>query len=499
MTRIATSAAMRAAEALADNAGVSYAELMERAGTLAAQKIMPSLRPGDGVLILCGKGNNGGDGLVMARVLQSEGYVPAVVFTMGTRLSPLAQHNLELLEETGAAVWDLPLPDGELEHLLGRSALVVDAVFGTGFSGTLPQHLPPLFDAVRSSGLPVVALDAPSGVDLDTGLCDENTLPAAQTLAFACLKPGHLLKNSSGKCGHSTVIDIGITDEQLAQAGAFCRLDRAVASQGLPPRPRDGHKGRFGRLLAVCGSELMSGAALLSCEGALRTGVGMVRLLSDQPVLAAAAVRLPECLLALPECLDESVAWATAALCGCGLSVGAGARRRLRGLLTGFSGPVIIDADGLNLLAEEPELLRLVPGRAVLTPHMGEMARLCRSSVDELVQRHFELASAFARTHRIVLILKDSCTTVAAPDGRMWLFDGGNSGLAKGGSGDVLAGVIASLAAQGADLTKAALSGVWLHGTAADWARAELGEYGMLPSDVVRHLPHAARLLARPE
>ena len=167
--------------------------------------------------------------------------------------------------------------------------------------------------------------------------------------------------------------------------------------------------------------------------------------------------------------------------------------------MTGFSGPVIIDADGLNLLAEEPELLRLVPGRAVLTPHMGEMARLCRSSVDELVQRRFELASAFARTHRIVLILKDSCTTVAAPDGRMWLFDGGNSGLAKGGSGDVLAGVIASLAAQGADLTKAALSGVWLHGTAADWARAELGEYGMLPSDVVRHLPHAARLLARPE
>ena len=139
--------------------------------------------------------------------------------------------------------------DGELERLLGRSALVVDAVFGTGFSGALPQHLPPLFDAVRSSGLPVVALDAPSGVDLDTGLCDESTLPAAQTLAFACLKPGHLLKSSSGKCGHSTVIDIGITDEQLAQAGAFCRFGprRRVAGAAAPPARR-----AQGAALAVC-------------------------------------------------------------------------------------------------------------------------------------------------------------------------------------------------------------------------------------------------------
>ncbi len=498
MTRIAVSAAMRAAEALADNAGVSYAELMERAGTLAAQKIMPSLRPGDGVLILCGKGNNGGDGLVMARVLQREGYVPAVLFTMGTRLSPLAEHNLALLEDTGAAVWDLPLPDGEIGRLLGRSALVVDAVFGTGFSGALPQHLLPLFDAVQASGLPVIALDAPSGVDLDTGLCDEHTLPAAQTLAFACLKPGHLLKSSAGLCGHCTVIDIGITDGQLEQAGAFCRLDRAAASQGLPPRPRGGHKGTFGRLLAVCGSEWMSGAALLSCEGALRTGVGLVRLLSDRPVLAAAAARLPECLLAPGENLEESLSWATAALCGCGLSAGAEARKRLHSLLAGFSGPVVIDADGLNLLAQAPGLLRLAADRAVLTPHMGEMARLCGVPAGEVARRRFSLASAFAREHRVTLVLKDSCTTVAAPDGRMWLFDGGNSGLAKGGSGDVLAGVIASLAAQGAGLTEAALCGVWLHGSAADWARAELGEYGMLPSDVVRHLPHAARLLSRP-
>lgn len=499
MTRIATSSAMRAAEALADSEGISYAELMERAGTLAAQKIMPSLRPGDGVLILCGKGNNGGDGLVMARVLQSEGYAPVVLFTMGTRLSPLAQHNLELLEGTGAEVLDLPLPQNELERLLDRCALVVDAVFGTGFSGALPDHLHLLLDLVRQSSLPVIALDAPSGVNLDTGESDEHALYAAQTLAFASLKPGHLFKNSAVRCGHCTVLDIGITDEQLVQAGAFCRLDRTVAAEGLRPRPRDGHKGDFGRLLAVCGSELMSGAALLSCEGALRTGAGLVRLLSDRSVLHAAAVRLPECLLALPENLDESTSWATAVLCGCGLSVRAETARRMRQLLTSFTGPVVVDADGLNLLAQDSTLLQLAAGRAVLTPHMGEMARLCRLPVEDVKRRRFELAASFARAHRVVLVLKDSCTTVAAPDGRLWLFDGGNSGLAKGGSGDVLAGIIASLVTQGAELASAALSGVWLHGAAADWARAELGEYGMLPSDVVRHLPHAARLLARGE
>ena len=497
MTQIATAAAMREAERLADSEGVRYAELMERAGTLAARRLMPSLRPGGGVLILCGKGNNGGDGLVMARVLRAEGYRPTVLFTMGSRLSPLAQKNLELLEQTGAEVWALPLPGEELEALLRETELVVDAVFGTGFSGALPKHLPPLFAHIEASGLPVVALDAPSGVNLDTGESDAHTLRAVQTLAFACLKPGHLLKRSAPLCGYSRVLDIGITEEQLRRAGAFERLDAAAAAQGLPPRPQSAHKGTFGRLLAVCGSAWMSGAALLSCEGALRTGAGLVRLLSPQPVLAAAAVRLPECLLAPPEQLEEAMGWATAALCGCGLSVCAETRRRMHRLLCGFDGPLVIDADGLNILAGERDWLRLAAGRAVLTPHMGEMARLCGCGMEELAARRFDLARAFAAEHRVVLVLKDSCTVICAPDGRMWLFDGGNSGLAKGGSGDVLAGVIASLAAQGADLTCAARTGVWLHGMAAQRACAGLGEYGMLPSDVVQALPHAARDLAR--
>ncbi len=495
MAVIATAAVMRTAEALADSAGVSYAELMERAGMLVAQAAAQSLSPGDRVLILCGKGNNGGDGLVMARVLHEAGFVPAVLFTMGTRLSPLAQHNLERLDGSGVEVYDLPLSDAELSRLLSDASLVVDAVFGTGFSGALPGHLPPLFARITQSGRPVMALDAPSGVNLDTGAADEHTLRAAQTLSFACLKPGHLLKSSSALCGRRTVLDIGITEDQLRCAGAFDRLDAAAASRGVLPRPADGHKGSFGRLLAVCGSGLMSGAALLSCESALRSGVGMLRLLSSQPVLAAAAVRLPECLLGLPENLGSALDWADAALCGCGLSVCAETRLRLRRLLDGFSGPLVIDADGLTLLAEDRALLRRTAGRAVLTPHMGEMARLCSLSVDEIRQKRFDITARFAQEHHVTLVLKDSCTTVAAPDGRLWLFDGGNSGLAKGGSGDVLAGAIASFAAQGADLTDAALAGVWLHGAAADLACDELGERGMLPSDVVRYLPRAIRTL----
>lgn len=499
MTKIAGSSAMRAAEKLADSSGVSYAELMERAGTLAAHKVMPSLRPGSRAVILCGKGNNGGDGLVMARVLRGRGHVPVVVFVMGTRLSPLAQHNLELLEQTGAEVLDLPLPDGGFERLLEGCELIVDAVFGTGFSGALPEHLVPLFDAAQRSGLPVVALDGPSGVNLDTGECDGHALRAAQTLAFACLKPGHLLKSSAALCGHCTVLDIGITQEQLAAAGALERLDRQTAAHGLPARPADGHKGTFGRLLAVCGSDEMPGAALLSCGAALRSGVGLVRLSAPQSVREAAAVRLPECLHGSPERLEEELAWADAVLCGCGLSVCADSRRRLERLLSGFSGPVVLDADALTLLAQEPQLLARCAGRAVLTPHLGEMARLCGLPIQDVARRRFEIAPAFAREYEVVLVLKDSCTTVAAPDGGLWLFDGGNSGLAKGGSGDVLAGVLASLAAQGVPLCSAALAAVWLHGAAADWARAGLGEYGMLPSDVIQHLPHAARMLAQRE
>lgn len=494
---IAAAAAMKRAEMFADQSGTGYGELMERAGTLAAEKVLPSLKPGSRVLILCGKGNNGGDGLVMARVLAMRGHKPAVVFTMGTRLSPLARQNLPLLEQTGADILDLPLPEGEMQALLNGADMVVDAVFGTGFSGDLPEHVAALFRQVESAGLPVVALDLPSGMNCDTGRCSPGTLRASQTLAFACLKPAHLLKTSAPMCGHSTVLDIGITGQQLVQAGAFCQLDRRTAAEGLPRRAAHSHKGSYGRLLAVCGSDDMSGAALLCCEGALRCGAGLVKLLSPREVLRAAAVRLPECLLAPPGDLQQALGWADVAVCGCGLGLTHASRQRLHAVLAGFSGALVLDADALTLLAEDPECLRRAAGEVVLTPHIGEMARLCGRPAQDVADSRFDIAGSFAQQYGVTVVLKDSSTCVAAPDGRLWLFDGGNSGLAKGGSGDVLAGVIAALAAQGADGTSAALTGVWLHGAAADWARAELGEYGMLPSDVIRHLPQVLRMLAQ--
>ena len=494
---IASAAAMKRAEMFADQSGTGYGELMERAGTLAAGKVLPSLKEGSRVMILCGKGNNGGDGLVMARALAARGHLLTVVFTMGTRLSPLARQNLPALEQTGAEILDLPLPDGEVEERLKETDMVVDAVFGTGFSGDLPQHVALLFQQVEDAGLPVVALDLPSGINCDTGYCSPGTLRAAQTLAFACLKPAHLLKTSAPLCGHSTVLDIGITGGQLTRAGAFSHLDRQTAASGLPRRLPHSHKGNYGRLLAVCGSDNMSGAALLCCEGALRCGAGLVKLLSPREVLQAAAVRLPECLLAPLEDWQQAMDWADVAVCGCGVGVAHAARQRLYAVLEGFAGTLILDADALTLLAEDPERLRHAAGDVVVTPHVGEMARLCGKTPQQIADARFDTALAFAQQYGVTVVLKDSSTCVASPDGRLWLFDGGNSGLAKGGSGDVLAGVIAALAAQGSDGTAAALTGVWLHGTAADWARAELGEYGMLPTDVIRYLPRVLRMLAQ--
>ena len=334
-------------------------------------------------------------------------------------------------------------------------------------------------------------------MNCDTGYCSPGTLRASQTLAFACLKPAHLLKASAPLCGHSTALDIGITGEQLLQAGAFLRLDRAAAAAGLPRRTAHSHKGSYGKLLAVCGSDNMSGAALLCCEGALRCGAGLVKLLSPREVLRAAAVRLPECLLAPPSDLQQALGWADAAVCGCGMGTTHAARQCLHAVLESFAGPLVLDADALNLLAGDADCLRRAAGEIVVTPHIGEMARLCGRTPEEVSNERFDVALSFAQQYGVTVALKDSCTCVASPDGRLWLFDGGNSGLAKGGSGDVLAGIIASLAAQGADGTAAALTGVWLHGAAADRACAELGEYGMLPTDVIRHLPQAVRGLAQ--
>lgn len=279
-------------------------------------------------------------------------------------------------------------------------------------------------------------------------------------------------------------------------------LTRGCAHEGLLPRDEHGNKGSFGRLLCVCGSVAMPGAAALGALAALRCGVGLVRVALPRECIAGIVQRAPEAMFAplLPNedgasaaCnvprVAEGCAWASALLCGCGLSACDDTRALLLAVLDSGR-PTVLDADALNLLAREPELLTQARG-AILTPHLGEFARLTGLTVAQIRQNRAQAARSFAVRHGVTLVLKDSDTVVASLEGELWLYEGRNSGLAKGGSGDVLAGVIASLLAQGVPGARAAAAGVWLHGAAGRIARGKLGEHGMLPHDVAEALPHA--------
>lgn len=504
--KILTSSAMRRAEQAAVDAGATFGGLMERAGQSAAKILLREAKPdGKPVLILCGKGNNGGDGLVIARVLAERGIPVRVVFLMGTRLSPLAEENRGQLEGLPAEVLDgAEISPEKRESFCRTAGLIVDGVFGTGFSGALPENVRAWTAATNRSHAVRAALDVPSGLNCDTGIAGEDTFRADLTITFAAYKPAHILKGSRALCGRVLWADIGIGEELLAAVpGAISFLDGWEARRGIPARREDSNKGDYGRLLAVGGCTRMTGAIVMASMAAMRCGAGLVKTAAPEAACALLAARMPEIIYA-PQPVTETGAlsassagqllqearWATAVLLGCGMSVCPDTEALTRVMLA-CGRPLVIDADGLNCLAKDPSVLKQAAAPVVLTPHMKEFSRLTGKPVPELKAGRFAAASDFAREYGATVVLKDSNTVVAAPDGRLWVNENGNSGMAKAGSGDVLAGMIASFLAQGTEAPLAAAAAVFLHGEAGDLAAKALTPYCMTASRMMDYFPEA--------
>jgi NAD(P)H-hydrate epimerase len=407
------------------------------------------------------------------------------------------------------------LDEAALQKLCGESRLILDGIFGTGFSGQLPEKIGRVLRAADESAAHRIALDIPSGMNCDNGFSDADSFRPELTLTFAAQKPAHLLKRSREGCGEVATVEIGITGEILEQVpGGIRQIDGETVREALPRRSADSNKGSYGKLLNIGGCGSMTGAVLLSTESAYRCGVGLVMTAAPEKALEAVRLRVPEaihCLLPLggsgaiaPEnggmLVEKLNGWATAGLIGCGMSVTDESKAVVRQLLTEARKPLVIDADGLNCLAATEDGLRLLDdaqAEIVLTPHMLEFARLSGFSVDEIKADRFRIARAFAAEHRVTLVLKDSNTVVAGKDGSVYMNDNGNSGLSKGGSGDLLAGMIGSFLAQGAQPVQAAVCGVYLHAAAGDAAERQLTAYGMLPSDVIGCIPAAFGELLR--
>lgn len=433
------------------------------------------------VLFLCGKGNNGGDGFAAARIMKEMGYSVRVALLCGREFSPDAAVMFRTLPESLIAE-----TEEEIENAVAEADLIVDCVYGTGFRGELPIKVKTVFSMLSEKT--VVACDIPSGVGCDDGKVSDGALRADVTVTFAAYKPCFFLYPGKKLCGKTVLADIGIPKEALKKSRGVDLIDKEYVKSLIPPRPENSHKGTFGTLLTVCGSKNMTGAAALSAMGALRSGVGLLKM-----ALPRFTIPILQCKLSEPVFTErKGMVKASAVLVGCGM----GNDKKALQFALGQKRSTVFDADALNLFAEEPELLDAFLENnsgieVILTPHPAELARLLNLSVQEVESDRLGAVRQCLERWNVTVVLKGHHTVIADKK-RIFLNLSGNSGLSKGGSGDVLAGVIASFLAQGYPARDAAVCGVYLHGAAADLLKKTYSEHGMLPSD----LPDAvARLL----
>jgi NAD(P)H-hydrate epimerase len=497
--------------------GVPGARLMENAGSAVAAAIRERFPAARRIAYLCGKGNNGGDGFVAAG--RASGAEPHV-YLLGSRQDVRgdARQHLAAYEASGGRLSEVASESAwvELRERVFAADLLVDALLGTGLSRA-PEGLVGRVIAELESraGLPpVVAVDLPSGVSSDSGALPGPALRAALTVALAALKHGHVLPPACDRVGELRVAEIGIPAALLEQAGSrLGLLTAADAAAAFPVRPPGAHKGDFGHVLVIAGSLGKSGAAILAASGALRTGAGLVTVATPAPALPLVAAGRPELMTEpLPvsgsgdlggEALDRILALARerdAVVLGPGLGQEAATRELVRRFVGQCPVPLVVDADGLNALSGGPgdAAERLRGARAIVTPHPGEMARLSGSSVAQVQGARLEAARSFAARSGAVVVLKGQRTIVAEPAGRAAVNPTGNPGMATGGTGDVLAGMLGALLARGCPLWLAATAGVFVHGSAGDHACARLGPESLLAGDVVDALPEALRGLTPP-
>lgn len=478
----AEQAAARDAAAIA--AGIPSMQLMRRAGLGAARAIGEHLAPDAGgrAVVCCGPGNNGGDGWIVAAALAGAGMSVHVREAGEVRSADAVTARSEALAHVALGA-PLEPPD-----------VVVDALLGTGARGALRGAIAELaayVDDARRRGARVVALDLPTGVDATTGEVAEGAVRADLTVTFGTVKRGHLLSRSM--CGELLVVDIGLGAHAALPDGAPTLVDDGWVARRVPPLPAEAHKGMRRRILVVGGDRGMAGAVALAARGAVRSGVGMVKVCVHEASLAPLQSAVPEAT-AVPWPDDEPdpslLAWPHAVLIGPGLGGGSEGRDRVSAWLSAWSGPVVLDADALNAFAgDESALGDLLDGRpAIVTPHPLEFARLIGVDLDTVLEERFEVGARLARALHAVVLLKGVPTVITAPDGTSMVSARGTPVLGIAGSGDILGGIAVTLLAQSGEPLAAAACAAYAHGRAGEMANAGRSARGVALEDVVQSL-----------
>lgn len=482
---------------LMENAGKGTIDEIEKEyGSLVSKK----------VIVVCGKGNNGGDGFVIARYLKKRG-VEVSVFLIGDRkdVKGDARTNLDIILKMGVEVNEILSVDSSksFSKTLSGFDIIVDAIFGTGFKGKVSGITVDIIRTINESKKVVVSVDIPSGMDSEDGTVEGVCVKADLTCTMCLPKRGLYFYPGRNYRGVLRVIDIGTPqpsfDDKIANL-----IDLPLAKSILPVRPPEGHKGTFGRILILAGSPGMTGAATLSSLSALRSGAGLVYLgipKSLNPILEEKAtevvtVPLPETdsqtvASSALEVLDKYLQMVDVLALGPGVGVNKDTRDLIIRLIENFDKPIIVDADGINNLSIDD--IRGKNSNLLLTPHPGELSRLVGMSPEEINRRRLDIAVELSGNWNIVLALKGAPTIVASPDGRCFVNSSGCSALATAGSGDVLTGIIAGFCAQGVDILLSTVLGIYVHGLSGDLAAREKTEYSVIAGDVMEKIPDAIK------
>ena len=482
MKILTTDLIRRSEESAVASGAFSLRDLMFRAGKAAAEIIMQKYDcKGKKITVVCGRGNNGGDGCVIAGILAENGAEVTVTAPFGAPATENAAYYYGKLQFVTKADSFTPNAD-----------IIVDAIFGIGFNRAPDEKTAEIIRKMNSADCVRIAVDIPSGVQADSGRVLGPAVNADLTVTFIALKPCFVLPFGSDYCGEVVVADIGAPPV----GHSFLTTEKPLFKK----RRHNSHKGTFGTGLMLCGSYGMAGAAVLAARAALRSGIGIVKAALCENIYYPFTVSVPEAVCVpvkpnprgtlCPENLDlpELLKGCSAALIGCGMGNNEDTARLVKELIKISEIPLVIDADGINALKGGIDIIEKSKAPIVLTPHPGEMARLCSLTVGEVEENRVQIAKDFAVRHGCVLVLKGANTIVAAPNGEVYFNMTGNPGMSTGGSGDALAGITLSLLAQGFSAEYAAKAAVYLHGAAGDRAAARLGERGMLPSDLIEEL-----------
>lgn len=500
MKRALNAQEMRRVDAASADHGMPGSVLMENAGAAMARTALGLAGPQGRFIILCGTGNNGGDGLVAARHLASAGR--SVFIELIGDVSTLQgdpARNARALTASGLSF--APVPE---DLPVGPGDVVIDALFGTGLSRPPEGRFGDAIGRIsvwRASGAKVVSADLPSGLATDTGVPFAPCVTADVTTAFGFLKVGQVIEPGASRCGCIELVDIGIpkaAQSVLPSQGTFL-LEESDVKGRLPQRRAEAHKGSFGHVLVIAGSWGKTGAAALAAKAALRSGAGLVTVATRPECLQPIMAHAPEIMgvelvaegpLGLSDfnSILEAADGKQAVVIGPGIERGDETVRLLGSLLEELTIPCVLDADALNAISTNVALLDKAKGEILLTPHPGEMARLIGKTTGEVNADRIGVARGFATQHSVVLMLKGARTVISRHDGAVFINPTGNAGMATGGSGDVLAGLAGALLAQGLSTEDAAVVGAWAHGAAGDLAAAKRGQLGLIASDLTDHL-----------